>query len=32
MIAAGFALIRPLLFRMDPELAHERTLAALRST
>jgi dihydroorotate dehydrogenase len=31
MIAAGFALIRPLLFRMDPELAHERTLAALRS-
>ncbi|GLS18310.1 dihydroorotate dehydrogenase (quinone) [Labrys miyagiensis] len=30
MIGAAFALIRPLLFRMDPELAHERTLAALR--
>jgi dihydroorotate dehydrogenase len=31
MIAAFFPLIRPLLFRMDPERAHERTLAALRT-
>jgi dihydroorotate dehydrogenase len=31
MIAAAFSLIRPFLLRMDPELAHERTLAALRS-
>ena len=30
MIAAIFPLIRPLLFRMDPEHAHERTLSALR--
>ncbi|MDQ0392473.1 quinone-dependent dihydroorotate dehydrogenase [Labrys monachus] len=31
MIAAFFPLIRPLLFRMDPERAHERTLMALRT-
>ncbi|CAM5772547.1 dihydroorotate dehydrogenase (quinone) [Labrys miyagiensis] len=31
MIGTAFSLIRPLLMRMDPELAHERTLAALRS-
>lgn len=30
MIGAAFSLIRPLLFRMDPEAAHQRTLAALR--
>lgn len=31
MIGAAFALIRPRLFRMDPEAAHEATLSALRS-
>ncbi|QEN89545.1 quinone-dependent dihydroorotate dehydrogenase [Labrys sp. KNU-23] len=31
MIGAAFALIRPRLFRMDPEQAHEATLSALRS-
>jgi dihydroorotate dehydrogenase len=31
MIAVFFPLLRPLLFRMDPERAHERTLAALRT-